>query len=391
MEKYVILRSPSPKAVGFGFSVKGMGCIPSGDVKIEAAELSKADIIDLHRDPDVRSFAPVMQVKLVEPVARDINLPAEANETWGVQAVGAPESPFTGQGVKVAVLDTGIDAGHPAFTGKNIVQKDFTGEGDGDHNGHGTHCAGTIFGQPVNGLRIGVAPGIDQALIGKVLGADGGGSTEAILQAIQWALDSGANVISMSLGMDFTSYVESLRQGGWGPMATSKGLEAYHLNADLFSSVADLAKKKAAFSQGNLFIAASGNESRRDLNPEYAIAVAPPAAGEGFCAVGALEQTPAGLQVAFFSNVKVNVAGPGVGIFSAKIGGGLTAMSGTSMATPHVAGVACLWASKLLTTFGRIDPIALAGNLVGSCTLTSLAKPFDQLDMGNGIVQAPKS
>jgi subtilisin family serine protease len=392
MEKYVILRSPSPKFTQPGLGVRSLEAIPRGELRVQTAELSKNDIADLHKDPDVQSFAPVMRVKLIEPVARDVSVTAESNETWGVRAVGANVSPFTGGGVKVAVLDTGIDAGHAAFTGKKITQKDFTGEGDGDHNGHGTHCAGTIFGQPVDGQRIGVAPGVDLALIGKVLGTDGGGSTDSIVQAIEWALDNGANVISMSLGMDFPGYVESLRQGGFpGELATSKGLEAYHLNANLFSSLAGLAKSRAAFFQGTLFVAASGNESRRDLRPDFEIAVSPPAAGDGFCAVGALEQTPQGLKVAYFSNTKVNVSAPGVAIVSAKAGGGLTAMSGTSMATPHVAGVACLWASSLLRTFGKIDPTALIAKLMGSCVVDPLEKPFDELDVGTGIVQAPKS
>jgi subtilisin family serine protease len=81
--------------------------------------------------------------------------------------VGADTSPFSGDGIVVAVLDTGIDASHPAFEGVDIVQKDFTGEGVGDQHGHGTHCAGTIFGRTSEGTRIGVAPGVKKALIGK--------------------------------------------------------------------------------------------------------------------------------------------------------------------------------------------------------------------------------
>ena len=84
--------------------------------------------------------------------------------------MGADTSSCTGNGIVVAVLDTGIDASHPAFAGVEVIQKDFTGEGDGDQHGHGTHCAGTIFGRNVNGTRIGVAMGVKKALIGKVLG-----------------------------------------------------------------------------------------------------------------------------------------------------------------------------------------------------------------------------
>ena len=131
--------------------------------------------------------------------------------------MGADTSPFTAKGVTVAVLDTGIDATHPAFEGVELIQKDFTGEGRGDKNGHGTHVAGTIFGQTVDGLRIGVAPGIGRALVGKVLDALGGGSTQSIAEAIQWALNSGANVISMSLGMDFPGLVKLKFLGQLGP------------------------------------------------------------------------------------------------------------------------------------------------------------------------------
>ena len=77
-----------------------------------------------------------------------------------VQAVRAPDSSFTGAGVVVAVLDTGIDPNHTAFANVPLVQKNFTSEPDDDQDGHGTHCAGTIFGQDIDNYRIGVARGI---------------------------------------------------------------------------------------------------------------------------------------------------------------------------------------------------------------------------------------
>jgi subtilisin family serine protease len=117
-----------------------------------------------------------MPIALIEPVSSPGDRttgPAEAVAAWGIEAVGASTSPFTGKGVTVAVLDTGIDKGHPAFAGVEITGRNFTaGTPDdiSDTNSHGTHCAGTIFGRAVAGTRIGVAPGVSRAVIGKVLG-----------------------------------------------------------------------------------------------------------------------------------------------------------------------------------------------------------------------------
>jgi subtilisin family serine protease len=149
--------------------------------------------------------APSFNVALIKPVDFPITSATAAapSISWGVEAVGALNTSFDGRGVTVAVLDTGIDRGHPAFTGVEVVEEDFTGEGNGDQNGHGTHCAGTICGRDVDGTRIGIARSVAKLLVGKVLGKDGGGSTQAIYDAMQWALRNGAHVISMSLGMDF--------------------------------------------------------------------------------------------------------------------------------------------------------------------------------------------
>ena len=94
---------------------------------------------------------------------------------WGLDAIGLTKNPFhSGKGVTVAVLDTGIDKDyktHPAFRNHNIEPKNFSSENVSDwqdNDGHGTHCAGTIFGHPVNGTKIGVATGVEKVLIGKV-------------------------------------------------------------------------------------------------------------------------------------------------------------------------------------------------------------------------------
>jgi len=143
---------------------------------VSVAELKPARAAELARKRSVVAVAPVMPMKLVRPVALDGDAePAEdVTMAWGVHATGADTTPFTGDGVVVAVLDTGIDAGHPAFAGVDLERRNFTEDVDADTDGHGTHCAGTIFGRDVDGLRIGVAPGITKALIGKVLGDEGG-------------------------------------------------------------------------------------------------------------------------------------------------------------------------------------------------------------------------
>ena len=131
-----------PTATGSGVS----------GLTVEVEEVERTTIPSLIRRSDILAVAPVMPMKLIEPFDfNGQNLPANQNFSWGVQAVGADTSPYSGKGIIVAVLDTGIDAGHPAFEGVEIVEKDFTGEGKGDQNGHGTHCAGRFWPLKSNG------------------------------------------------------------------------------------------------------------------------------------------------------------------------------------------------------------------------------------------------
>lgn len=358
---------------------------------IEVEEFDRRSIAAVTRHADVLAVAPAIPMKLIAPVEVEITAePAAAGLAWGVQAVGAETSPFSGEGIVVAVLDTGIDAAHPAFAGMDLVQKDFTGEGNGDQHGHGTHCAGTIFGRTTDGIRIGVAPGVKQALIGKVLGAQGG-SSEQIVSAIQWAGESGAHVISMSLGIDFPGLVARLQEELDFPpeLATSLALEGYRTNVQLFERLAALIRARGAFSQATVLVAAAGNESRREVNPDFEIAVSPPAVAEGVISVAALGQGEQGFTLAPFSNTGANVSGPGVGILSARPGGGLRTLSGTSMATPHVAGVAALWAERIKAG-GVLTTLHLTARLLGSARTEGLQSGIDPLDIGVGLVRAPQ-
>ena len=121
---------------------------------------------DVVRYPQVQAIAPIMPTVLIRPLEVGA---AAANDAWGIAAGKADVSSCTGDGTIVAVLDTGIDKTHSAFNGVNIIEEDFSGSGNGDRQGHGSHCAGTIFGRDVHGKRIGIARGVQQALIGKVL------------------------------------------------------------------------------------------------------------------------------------------------------------------------------------------------------------------------------
>ena len=308
-ETYIVLRVTGMPEGGAGIFEEGakggLGSSALAEVEyaVETESLDSRDYRDLRRDPQVASLAPPVPVRLIQPVAEsdvpgDASFvealsgaaPGEESATWGVQVIGALESPYTGRGVIVAVLDTGIDAGHDAFAGREIVQQDFTGEGDGDLNGHGTHVAGTIVGRSRpsssdgehEAVRYSVAPGVQRALIGKVLDAKSGGSTQTIADGIQWAVAQGAHIINMSLGIDFPGIVQSWVETGYPvDLVTSRALAAYRDNLRLFDRLVALIMARASLMSGALLIAAAGNESRRQEDPRYTIEVAPPATADG--------------------------------------------------------------------------------------------------------------
>lgn len=336
-------------------------------------------IAETERQPDVLAVAPVAPVTLIQPFASRDGTP-ESRTAWGVAAVGADTTPFTGAGITVAILDTGIDATHPAFAGVDVILRDFTGEGPGDTNGHGTHLAGTIFGRDVEGRRIGIAHGVRRALIAKVIGTNGG-TTEGIVQALDWARSEGAHIVVLALNIDFASIQQRLQEEGLpASAALSRALDVYRANLQLFQALGSLIRA----SQGPILIAAAGNQGT------HGTAVDIPASLDGFISVAAVAPGQYGLTAVPFSNTGATLAAPGTGVVSAHAGGGLQALSGTSMAAAHVAGVAALWAEKHALD-GNVSSRRLEAAVVGSATTEPLQERTPRESVGAGVVRAPQS
>ncbi len=276
--------------------------------------------------------------------------PLVAGVTWGLTAVKVPPSRFDGSGIRVAILDTGFDLGHPDFAGRPIVSATFAGQPVMDLHGHGTHTAGTACGPlaPSGAIpRYGVA---HRALmyIGKVLNNSGGGTQAQSLAGINWAIANRCAVISMSLG------------------AAGSPVQPSYTNAGA-----------AAMANGCLIIAAAGNSSNR---PAVINGAGAPANSPTVLSVASITSA---MQVSSFSDgQKVDIAGPGSGIYSSyKRPAAHTTLSGTSMATPHVSGCAALWAQS--------SPALRGAALRARLLATARALPFPASDVGSGLVQAP--
>lgn len=271
-------------------------------INVAKVELPKSAVDGLKAAPGV---------KFVEP---DYVAKAYAQTVpWGITKVKAPNVHSAGPkgaGIKVAVLDTGILVNHPDL--QVVGGYDTTGKGSyTDDNGHGTHVAGTIAALDNTIGVIGVAPQAQLYAV-KVLDRNGSGSYSNIIAGIQWAVNNNMKVINMSLG------------GDQGSAALEQACNA-------------------AYNAGVLVVAAAGNSGTASGANEC---IGYPARYASVIAVGAI--TSANTRSSFSSTGStLEIVAPGSDIYSTTYNGGYGTMSGTSMACPHVAGVAALvWSAK---------------------------------------------
>lgn len=263
--------------------------------------------------------------------------------TSGLNACKVPPSLRSGAGIKVAVLDTGMDLGHPDFLGRGFATASFVGQPVQDLHSHGTHCIGTACGPkaPAGSTpRYGI--GFRSSIfVGKVLSNSGSSVGASVLAGMNWAIANRCAVISMSLGS----------QSSVQPAYTAAGL--------------------AALTNGCLIIAAAGNAASFTGAPANSLTI---------MSVASLDPS---LSPSSFSNFgKIEIAAPGRDVFSSvprptRYG----FKSGTSMATPHVAGCAALWAE----TSPNLRGMALWNRL--RATAKPLSLPATRV--GAGLVQAP--
>jgi len=275
-----------------------------GFIKALSAKIPVEAIDGLLRNPHVVYVEPNIELHALEE-----------KSLWGMDRIFGEESfPFptwgtsTGAGVKVAILDTGIDPSHPDLAGRVSQGVDFTATGSSiDDNGHGTHVSGTVAAIFSNNDGVyGVAPSASLYAV-KVLDSTGSGYLDWIIAGIQWAIDNDIDIINMSLGT--SSNVQSLEDAC-----------------------------NAAFAEGILIVAAAGNSGNRPGNRDT---VEYPGGYASVIAVAASDSND--LRASFSSTgPDVELIAPGVSILSSIPGDGYAYYSGTSMASPHVAGVAAL-------------------------------------------------
>lgn len=322
-----------------------------------SAELSEESISDLKNDPHVAYVEADKVITVVEPVPVASSTDQELLDSWGVKRIGADMAAMkgiTGAGIKVAILDTGIDSNHPDLKdnykgGYNFVY-DNNDPYDDSRYGHGTHLAGIIAARDNGTGVVGVAPEVSIYAL-KVLNGGLMGSTTDILSAIEWAITNKMQVINMSFGAQ--------------------------MDSQAFRDACD-----AAFKAGIVLVAAAGNFNQPVVdNPA------------GFDSVIAVSATAQDDSKAPFSNygAKVELAAPGVAVMSTVPGGGYGLMSGTSQAAPHVSGVAALIISAGLKDENGDGSLAGEVRQRLVATATDLGVPGRDVYFGYGLVNAVKA
>ncbi|PCJ15087.1 MAG: hypothetical protein COB02_18380 [Candidatus Cloacimonadota bacterium] len=295
------------------------------------ANVSNKTLKDLANNPDIAQIT-LDRVIMFEETPANSNEEVGSSKDWtyglkvlGVDKVRAAYN-LTGKGVRVGILDTGIDAEHPDLKGKVVAWKDWAGDSETpkDAHGHGTHCAGTIAGGDASGKNIGVAPEVE-LVIGRIFGDSGGATLSGILGAMNWITDPDSNADTD----DAPRIVSNSWGGRQGSMQSEKAMW-------------NIIKTWRSLNMVPVF--AAGNSGPR------AKTMGTPGGYPHSFAVAATDSKD---KAAYFSSrgpitwegvdyVKPDIAAPGVDIYSAKPGGGYQKMSGTSMACPHVSGLAAL-------------------------------------------------
>ncbi|MFI7502371.1 S8 family peptidase [Streptomyces sp. NPDC049687] len=303
-------------------------------------------------------------VKKVKKVWLDGRRKASLDKS--VPQMGTPtawDAGYDGTGVKVAVLDTGVDQTHPDLAGQEIAEQNFSDSPDGvDRFGHGTHVASTVAGTGAKsgGTFKGVAPGA-RILDGKVMNDRGEGADSSVIAGMEWAVAQGADVVNLSLGGTDTPGVDPLEE-----------------TVNRLSAESD-----------TLFVIAAGNEGDQGEST-----VGSPGSAESALTVGAVDKAD---KLADFSSrgprvgdggVKPDLTGPGVDITAAAATGsrvekgspsgtpGYATLSGTSMATPHVAGAAAILAQR--------HPDWTGERIKAALTASTKPGPYSAYQQGTG-------
>jgi len=286
------------------------------------AELPEEEIARLKKDPSVAYVVDNIKFTLIRPVEPLSVESPEYVDSWGVLRIGsdtAASRGFKGAGIKIAIVDSGIDYNHPDLKdnyqgGYNFVANN-SDPYDDDYQSHGSHVAGVVAARDNGTGVVGVAPAASLYAV-KVFGANNtGGDMDTVVAGIEWAIDNKMDVVNLSIGYSG---------------------DIYSVYPDYFKPLKDACDM--AHQAGIVLVAAAGNDDRE--------IVSVPAAFDSVIAVAATDQND---QRAVFAapyassyGSQVELAAPGTFVKSTVSGGGYALLSGTSQAAPHVAGAAAV-------------------------------------------------